>query len=185
MLGKRQLAKFERAVAGSAAKFKVIMNEVPIQQFYALPYDRWEGYANERAHLLAYLHDNVKNTIFLTTDVHANLVNDARFQTLESGGPKDSGILDVTTGPVATMSFAHEIEGTTNSPGSGKLVSTVFFLGQPPNGVGMKCSAVDVYSYGQVSVSSSKLTIGLKDINGKAVKSDDGKQCGPFTVTAK
>ena len=25
------------------ATFKVVMNEVPIQQFYALPYDRWEG----------------------------------------------------------------------------------------------------------------------------------------------
>ena len=35
---------------------------------------------------------NVKNVIFLTTDVHATLVNDARFQTLEPGGAKDSGI---------------------------------------------------------------------------------------------
>ena len=28
------------------------MNETPIQQFYALPYDRWEGYAYERVQLL-------------------------------------------------------------------------------------------------------------------------------------
>ena len=28
------------------------MNETPIQQFYALPYDRWEGYAYERVKLL-------------------------------------------------------------------------------------------------------------------------------------
>jgi hypothetical protein len=98
---------------------------------------------------------------------------------------KNSGILDVTTGPVATMSFQHEIDSAVGSSGSGKLISTVFFLGQPPNGVGMKCAGTDVYSYGEVSVSSSKLTIGLKDISGKAVKSDDGKQCGPFTVKAK
>ena len=34
------------------AKWKVVMNETPIQQFYALPYDRWEGYAYERVQLL-------------------------------------------------------------------------------------------------------------------------------------
>ena len=34
------------------AKWKVVMNETPIQQFYALPYDRWEGYATERVQLL-------------------------------------------------------------------------------------------------------------------------------------
>ena len=28
------------------------MNEDPIQQFYGLPYDRWEGYAYERVKLL-------------------------------------------------------------------------------------------------------------------------------------
>src|SRR5438105_13865453 len=87
---------------GTRATFKVIMNEVPIQQFFALPYDRWEGYAFERAKLLTFLKNNVKNTIFLTTDDHANLVNDARFATFPSqGGPANSGILDVTTGPVA------------------------------------------------------------------------------------
>ncbi len=34
------------------------------------------------------LQQSVKNVIFLTTDVHATLVNDARFQTLEPGGPR-------------------------------------------------------------------------------------------------
>ena len=37
----------------------------------------------------------MKNVIFLTTDAHATPVNDARLQTLEPGGPKDTGILDV------------------------------------------------------------------------------------------
>ena len=34
--------------------------------------------------LLTFLRDNVKNVVFLTTDVHANLVNDARLKTLEA-----------------------------------------------------------------------------------------------------
>ena len=81
-LGKRQLARFLRDVKRSNARFKVIMNEMPIQQYYVLPYDRWEGFEAERQQLLREL-QSVKNVIFLTTDVHATLVNDARFQTLE------------------------------------------------------------------------------------------------------
>jgi len=78
MLGSRQLATFKRAIKNSKATFKVIFNEVPIQQYYALPYDRWEGYEAERQEVLHFLQDNVDNAVFLTTDAHANLVNDAR-----------------------------------------------------------------------------------------------------------
>ena len=45
MLGARQYAAFTKAIRASTATWKVVVNEVPIQQFYALPYDRWEGYA--------------------------------------------------------------------------------------------------------------------------------------------
>ena len=83
---------------------------MPIQQYYVLPFDRWEGYAAERRRLLRFLSSSVKNVVFLTTDVHATLVNDARLQTLEPGGPKNSGILDVTVGPAATANFGLEID---------------------------------------------------------------------------
>ena len=55
---------------------------------------------------------DVKNVVFLATDVHATLVNDARFQTLEPGGPQDSGILEATVGPAATATFDREINDT-------------------------------------------------------------------------
>ena len=107
-LGRAQLAKFEAQVKRSTATFKVIFNEDPIQQYYAPPlYDRWEGYEAERQKLLEFLRHNVENAIFLTTDDHANFVNDARLKTLESGGPVNSGIMDITTGPVATKTNAH------------------------------------------------------------------------------
>ena len=41
----RQEAAFLKAIEASTATFKVVVNEVPMQQFYQLPYDRWEGYA--------------------------------------------------------------------------------------------------------------------------------------------
>ena len=47
-LGTAQFDRFTKAVKSSKATFKVVMNELPIQQFYVDPYDRWEGYAAER-----------------------------------------------------------------------------------------------------------------------------------------
>ena len=191
MLGKRQLAVFESAIRRSTATFKVIMNEVPIQQFYALPFDRWEGYAAERARLLTFLKNNVKNTIFLTTDVHASLVNDARFQTFPSqGGPTNSGITDVTTGPVGTATFSKEIENATGTRGSGALVDSLFFEHQPTDpgipGPGMRCSVIDTFSYGEVTVTNRRLTITLKDANRRPIREEEGtKPACPSIVLNK
>ena len=41
MLGAAQKARLKRQLLDSTARFKFIINEVPIQQFFALPYDRW------------------------------------------------------------------------------------------------------------------------------------------------
>ena len=123
MLGNAQLRKFKKDIESSNATFKVIFNEVPIQQFYALPYDRWEGYEAERKKLLRFLKKNVDNAVFLTTDVHANMVNDARFNTLGGPGVKDSGILDITNGPIATENFAGEINSAVGNPAAGALVT--------------------------------------------------------------
>jgi phosphodiesterase/alkaline phosphatase D-like protein len=188
MLGAAQYARFTKAVQASKAKFKIVINETPIQQFYALPYDRWEGYEAERQKLLTFLKDNVKNTVFLTTDTHGNLYNDARLSTFpEEGGPVDSGMNEMVTGPVATMTFAKEIDGATGKPGSGDLVTNLFFKQPPPNGPGMVCAATDVFSYTQVKVTSTAVTLTPKDLNGKPVteKSDGNPRCGPFTIPAK
>jgi alkaline phosphatase D len=185
MLGATQLARFEKAVKASKAKWKVIVNEVPIQQFYALPYDRWEGYEAERQKLVHFLQANVRNSVFLTTDHHANLVNTVRYTTLEDAGVKDSGIYDFATGPVATMTFTKEIDGALGKPGSAELVRGAFLKPAPPNGVGMRCAAIDVYSYAQVDVSSKRLRVTYKDLNGKQVTEPDGKPCGPFSLKAR
>jgi phosphodiesterase/alkaline phosphatase D-like protein len=188
MLGAAQYARFTKAVQASKAKFKIVMNETPIQQFYALPYDRWEGYDAERLKLLTFLKANVKNTVFLTTDTHGNLYNDARLSTFpEEGGPVDSGVKEMVTGPVATMTFAKEIDGATGKQGSGDLVTSLFFKQPPPNGPGMECAATDVYSYTQVKVTSTAVTLTPKDLNGKPVteKGNGNPPCGPFTIAAK
>ena len=192
MLGSTQLKKFESAIKKSKATFKVIFNEVPIQQYYALPYDRWEGYEAERKQVLSYLQQNVKNAVFMTTDVHANLVNDARFNTLGTGGVQNSGILDVTSGPVATANFTEEINGAVSNDAAGGLVQSLFFKPQPPGGVGMQCAATDQFSYAQVRVNKSELKINLLDDTDQPVLdtgdtegNPDATPCAPIVIPAQ
>jgi alkaline phosphatase D len=185
MLGAAQYARFTNAIRRSKATWKVVVNEVPIQQYYALPYDRWEGYEAERLKLVRFLQDNVRNVVFLSTDNHANLVNTIRYTTLEDAGVSDSGIYDFVTGPVATRTFAKEIDDEIGRPGTADLVRGAFFKPPPPSGMGMKCAALDAYSYAEVHVTARRLRVALKDIAGRTVKESDGRACGPYSLKAR
>jgi phosphodiesterase/alkaline phosphatase D-like protein len=182
-LGQRQRIRFLRDVKRSKARFKVIMNELPIQQYYINPYDGWEGFEADRQRVLHGL-QGVKNVVFLSTDVHATLVNDARFRTLEPGGPKNSGITDISVGPSATRNFSLELENATGRPGIGTVADSLFLTPQPPGGVGMRCAVLDKFSYGEVEVTKSRLTVTPKDIDGKQLTDNDAP-CGPFVFDFK
>ncbi len=184
MLGARQYAAFTSAIKASTATWKVIVNEVPIQQYYALPYDRWEGYAAERERLLRFLQANVKNVVFLSTDTHANLINEVRFRTL-GASPEASGMWEVVTGPVATNTFAKEVDRLLGVPGSGTAIAALFFKPPPPNGLGMRCAAIDVYSYAQVTVTARTLTVAPRDAKGNPVREATGVACAPLVLTAR
>jgi alkaline phosphatase D len=177
-LGAAQFNRFTRAVRNSRARWKVVINEMPIQQIYLLPYDAWEGYEAERQRLLRFLRDNVRNVIFLTTDIHATLVNDARLSTFpEEGGTQNSGIFDFTVGPAATENYAGEIDNTVNRPGTGTLVRDAFLRQPPPNGPGMRCAVIDKFSYGEVRATRSTLTVTPKGIDGRPLA-----ECPPLTL---
>jgi alkaline phosphatase D len=191
MLGQRQYNEFLNDVQNSSARWKLVMNETPIQQFYGLPYDRWEGYAYERVQLLKDLQaSGVKNLLFLTTDTHADFENVVRLRTYANdvaptnapAQPTDTPYHDYITGPVATGTFWEEIDNTTGTPNAGKLLSQVFFGPPPPVGVGMSCNQGDQFSYAEVSASKSEITVTYKDENGKPVFDTSGKQCGPYTT---
>ena len=185
MLGARQYARFTTAIVASKATWKVVVNEVPIQQFYALPYDRWEGYAAERERLLGFLQANVRNVVFLTTDTHANFVNEVRLRTLEPGGPVGTGIFEVVTGPVATKTQNVEVDETLGRSGYGSAIVNLFYKPAPPRGIGMICSAADVYSYAEVRVTGTTLTVTPKDAEGKLVREETGTPCGPLVLRAR
>jgi len=170
MLGKAQLAKFLKDIKSSKATFKVVMNEVPMQQYYALPYDRWEGYAAERTKVLTAL-NKIKNTVLLSTDVHATLVNNVRFATLPT--VRNSNISEATVGPIATMNYGEEMDAATGTPDVGNLIQQVFLKAPAPPGagvfgpgMGMQCASTDQFSFGQVSVGPTQLTIDFYDGSG-------------------
>jgi alkaline phosphatase D len=196
LLGSAQLERFTNAVSKSTATWKVVMNETPIQQFYALPYDRWEGYAHERVRLLNELiAADVDHLVFLTTDTHAALANVIRYRTL----PGDSAPSNVPTGtppiatpyqdfvigPVATTPFWGEIDEVTGTPGSGALVSNAFFKPPPSSGgMGMACAQGGENSYAEVTVTSSQLTVEYKDEDGNILLDSNGTTpCGPYVLT--
>ena len=192
-LGQRQLDRFLDDVEKSKARWKVVMNETPIQQFYGLPYDRWEGYAFERVQLLNQLEQRgVGNLLFLTTDTHAAFANVVRKRTLAGdvapsnapANPTDTRYQDFIIGPVATNPFWDEIDDVTGQPNSGRLLSQVFFEPNPPQGLGMACAQGSVFSYAEVEVGRRAVRIEYRDENGDVVQDVDGQPCGPYTVTS-
>ena len=184
-LGAAQYAAFTSAIARSTATFKIVVNPTPLQQFYALPYDRWEGYEAERTRLVEFLRTNVRNVLLLTTDTHANLVGDVRVRTFEPPGPLDSGITEVITGPVATNTYAKEVDDTLGATGVGQAIGALFLKPPLPRGIGMRCVALDVYSYAQVRVTSSQVTVNLKDASGQAVTDVSGEPCAPVVLSRR
>ena len=192
LLGEKQLEQFLEDVTTSNARWKIVINETPIQQFYGLPYDRWEGYAYERVMLLEELEQaKVDHLAFLTTDTHAGFANIVRPRTFDNdvaptNAPPvaaDSPYQDFVVGPVATNTFWAEIDDTVETPGSGELLSQLFFKSDPPDGVGMFCAQGDQNSYGQVTVTKKKLKIEYKSEDGGPVSDVDDSICGPYTLT--
>ncbi len=184
LLGERQFARFTAAVRRSTATFKVVVTPVPIQQFFALPYDRWEGYPVERRRLVAFLREHVRNVVFLATDTHANLVGDVRVETFTPTGPVDSGMTEVVTGPVATNTFGATLTRRIGSPTAARAIFG-FFAAPPPRGLGMRCVAPDVFSYAQVEVTARTLRVQSKDARGRPVRQAGGAPCPPVVVTAR
>src|SRR3954471_11350900 len=132
MLGQRQYDAFTTAIKNSTARWKVIINEVPMMEMGINPYDDWEGYEAEREKLLTFLKNSVKNVAVLTTDFHSNWVNDARIKTWpEDGGPVPSGVKEFIAGGVADSLLGHEIDGVAGRPNTWPIVDAGYLLRQP------------------------------------------------------
>ncbi len=185
VLGPVQKAALKAALQASTAPFKVIVNEYPIQQFWALPYDRWEGYAAERGELLAHIRDFVSGRVlFVTTDTHANLINTQVAVDRLGGGILPLPVAtEVVAGPIATFTFEQE------------LGAFAAGLGLPPAFVvaslhqlfsigGVQCRNINVDAYARVDVSASAgtATVAVKNASGSPVLNSN--PFDPFNLAA-
>ncbi len=77
-LGATQLQWLKDGLQNSTATFKFVMNGPLLSALLFQPYDRWEGYDAERQDLLDHVtNQGIDNVIFLSTDIHAAIINDA------------------------------------------------------------------------------------------------------------
>ena len=81
--------------------------------------------------------------------------------------------------PVATNSFAKEIDGYLGQKGAGTAIGALFFKPPPPNGMGMRCAALDTYSYAEVSVTREAPHRRDEGRQGPAGARGDGRRLRP------
>jgi alkaline phosphatase D len=162
LLGPVQKAQFKQDLLNSTAQYKLIVSQDPIQQFFVLPYDRWEGYPAERSEMLNFIRNNgIDNTLFMTTDTHATLQNRVFMDAFTDPSTISN---EMVTGPIATTTFANEVIQQAGFVG-------LFAVNTALNAfTGMQCRNLDKNSYASVDVTSGgTTTITSKDDTGAPV----------------
>jgi len=169
-LGPIQKQAFKDALLNSTAKFKFVLNQDPIQQFWALPYDRWEGYGAERNEILDFIRDpdhnpgtsdSISNVIFLTTDIHATIVNEVFKDRFTSPATVAQ---EIVTGPIAATTYQQLIAGFGGPTLIAQLQAGLTLAG-------VDCRNLNKNSYAMIDVDSKTgiATVAIKDQNGAPV----------------
>lgn len=123
MLGAPQLAALKQDLLSAqqdGVTWKFVMLSEPIQNLGVLnASDRYEGYARERADLLAFIHDEgIRNVVFVSADIHGSLVNEVNYRETPFGPDIFSGAFEITTGPVGfDAPFGPTVVGLANALG--------------------------------------------------------------------
>jgi phosphodiesterase/alkaline phosphatase D-like protein len=174
MLGDAQRAQFLSDLSKSTATFKLVFTEDQMQQFYAFPYDRWEGFGWERDTVLHYIDDhNIRNVVWLATDEHADMAKVVNFNTDTPGtAGQVENSWEYAVGPIATDVFAVEANNATgNDQTSGKLRG--FLIGFNKNTCAQLGRPNDphIYGYGWVHIDAAThtLTVEPKDSTGALI----------------
>ncbi len=162
MLGPVQKKKFKKALLKSNAKWKIILSEVAMQQWFALPYDRWEGYGAERSEILNYIRDNgIENVVSLATDHHATIQNQLFIDKFSDPDPIGE---EFVTGPIGTNTLQEETLALVGPIG-------LFAFNQILNQAGIDCRHLNKNSYGKVDVDSAggTATVDSRDDTGAVI----------------
>jgi alkaline phosphatase D len=162
LLGPVQKAQFLADLATSTARWKLVVSQVPIQQLHAQPYDRYEGYAAERAEVLTFIQQNgIQGVQFLSSDMHATLLNEVAIDRFTAPAPI---AVEFVTGPIAATNYEHQILAAAGPLGL-QVVNFLLSLD------GVNCRNLNTNSYGlaEVSAGAGTFKLSAKDENGALV----------------
>lgn len=155
-LGATQKAWLKNGLLNSTATFKFVMNGPLISSLLFLPYDRWEGYAAERQEIIDFIKTNdIKNVIFLSTDIHALIVND------QVGNATPPIIREFVSGAIGMDPIYRELPDSIAGfvPTLPSLFPTISYFD------------IDRFNYGLIEVSPTQATVTYRDATGAALKS--------------
>jgi len=174
MLGPVQKARFKADLLNSTAKHKIVISELAWQQFYVLPYDRWEGYGGERSEILNFIRDNgIENVTFNTTDNHMTMQNQVFIDNYDD---PETIAYEGITGPIATNTFQQEVLEFAGPVG-------LFAVNSGLNLVNIDCRHLDKYSYGHVQYDRTTGTIALSSKDQAGAVVTDQNTAVPCTQT--
>ena len=162
LLGSAQKRWLMQTLRYSPARFKLVVSSVPIFGFYGLPYDRWEGYAAERAELISFIRDQlIPHVLFLTTDLHANLIAPVALDPQQDRTPL---FYEIVAGPIATLPLEPDV--ARNDSQGVESLHTAFDL------VRVECRNLNTYAYGLVEAdaSSRRLRVSLRGPDGQVLR---------------
>lgn len=150
-LGAAQKQWLKDGLQNSTAKFKFIMNGPLISTLIFVPYDRWDGYTAERQEMIDFIKDNdIRNVIFLSTDIHAAIVNDA------VGGTDSPVIRELVSGAIGMDPIFRELPATVAGlvPQLPSIFTTISYFD------------IDRFNYATVDVTTSNATVTYRDTTG-------------------
>jgi phosphodiesterase/alkaline phosphatase D-like protein len=157
-----QKQRLKNDLLSSTATHKIIVSELAWQQWWALPYDRWEGYGAERSEMLNFIRNNgIDNVEMLTTDNHGTLQNQVY---IDKFSDPQTIANETITGPIATNTFQNEVIAVAGQLG-------LFVFNVTLNTANIDCRHLDKYSYGNVEVNAAAdtATVSSRDANGAVV----------------
>ncbi len=153
-LGTVQKQWLKDGLLNSTATFKFVMNGPLLSSLLFVPYDRWEGYAAERTEMIDFIkNNNIKNVIFLSTDIHGLIVNDA------VGGTSTPVIRELVAGAIGMDPIFRELPASVAGlvPTLPALFPTISYFD------------IDRFNYGLIEVTPTEATVTYRDNTGAAL----------------
>lgn len=174
MLGTKQLSWFKERLKKSNAKWKLVINEVPLTELFVRPYDRWDGYEHERDNILNFIkRQKIKNVVWLTTDLHANGGLRVYKEILNENSKPIT--YEMIAGPIQTCDLDCEVDDILGAESGGELLHGLLVN---EGLVDADCVNIDTYAYGLVTTDKQPTKLSLRWRSNQAAKGPGGTPVG-------